>query len=34
MMAGSVLTLLPVMIVFMVMQRSYVRGVMMGGVKG
>jgi len=34
MMAGSVLTVLPVLIVFLVMQRSYVRGVMMGSVKG
>jgi len=34
MMAGSVLTVLPVLIVFLVMQRSYVRGVLMGSVKG
>jgi len=34
MMAGSVLTLVPVMIVFLVLQRAYIRGVMMGGVKG
>lgn len=34
MMAGSVLTLLPVLLVFIVMQRAYVRGVMMGSVKG
>jgi multiple sugar transport system permease protein len=34
MMAGSVLTVLPVMLVFLFLQRSYVRGVMMGGVKG
>jgi multiple sugar transport system permease protein len=34
MMAGSVLTILPVMIVFLVFQRAYVRGIMAGGVKG
>jgi multiple sugar transport system permease protein len=34
MMAGSVLTVLPVLIVFLFMQRSYVRGVLMGSVKG
>lgn len=34
MMAGSVLTILPVMTVFLVFQRSYVRGIMAGGVKG
>lgn len=34
MMAGSVLTLLPVLIVFLVLQRAYLRGVMLGGVKG
>jgi multiple sugar transport system permease protein len=34
MMAGSVLTLVPVMAVFLVMQRAYIRGVMMGSVKG
>jgi len=34
MMAGSVLTLLPVMLVFLVLQRAYIRGVMMGSVKG
>jgi len=34
MMAGSVLTVLPVVLVFLALQRSYVRGVMMGGVKG
>lgn len=34
MMAGSVLTLLPVMVVFLVLQRYYVQGVMMGSVKG
>jgi multiple sugar transport system permease protein len=34
MMAGSVLTVLPVMVVFLVLQRYYIRGVLMGGVKG
>jgi multiple sugar transport system permease protein len=34
MMAGSVLTLLPVMVVFLMLQRAYIRGVMMGSVKG
>jgi multiple sugar transport system permease protein len=34
MMAGSVLTVLPVLVLFLVMQRSYIRGVLMGSVKG
>jgi multiple sugar transport system permease protein len=34
MMAGSVLTVLPVLAVFLAMQRSYIRGVLMGSVKG
>jgi len=34
MMAGSVLTVLPVMLVFMFLQRYYVEGVTMGSVKG
>ncbi len=34
MMAGSVLTVLPVMAVFLSLQRAYIRGVMMGSVKG
>jgi len=34
MMAGSVLTILPVLAVFLVLQRAYLRGVMMGSVKG
>ena len=34
MMAGSVLTLLPGMAVFLVLQRAYIRGVMLGSVKG
>jgi multiple sugar transport system permease protein len=34
MMAGSVLTILPVMLVFMVLQKYYIRGIMMGSVKG
>jgi multiple sugar transport system permease protein len=34
MMAGSVLTVLPVVILFIALQRAYMRGVMMGSVKG
>ncbi len=34
MMAGSVLTVLPVLAVFLALQRAYLRGVMMGSVKG
>ncbi len=34
MMAGSVLTVLPVIVVFLLLQRSYVQGVMQGSVKG
>jgi len=34
MMAGSVLTVLPVLALFAVLQRQYIRGVLMGGVKG
>jgi multiple sugar transport system permease protein len=34
MMAGSVLTIFPVLLVFLVLQRYYVEGVMMGSVKG
>jgi multiple sugar transport system permease protein len=33
MMAGSVLTVLPVLLVFLLLQRHYVQGIMMGGVK-
>jgi multiple sugar transport system permease protein len=33
MMAGSVLTIIPVIIVFLVMQKYYIRGIMMGSVK-
>jgi multiple sugar transport system permease protein len=33
MMAGSVLTVLPVLVVFIVLQRFYIAGVMMGSVK-
>lgn len=34
MMAGAVITVLPVIIVFLLLQRSYVQGVMQGSVKG
>jgi len=34
MMAGSVITILPVMVIFMVLQKYYIRGIMMGSVKG
>jgi multiple sugar transport system permease protein len=34
MMAGSVLTTLPVLIVFLVLQRHYIQGLMVGSVKG
>lgn len=33
MMAGSVLTVLPVLLLFLVLQRTYVEGITMGGVK-
>jgi multiple sugar transport system permease protein len=34
MMAGSLLTILPALAVFLVFQRSYVQGITAGGVKG
>jgi multiple sugar transport system permease protein len=34
MMAGSVLTVLPVMLLFVVLQRYYIAGIMLGGIKG
>jgi multiple sugar transport system permease protein len=34
MMAGSVLTMLPVVLLFLVFQRHYVRGILAGGVRG
>jgi multiple sugar transport system permease protein len=34
MMAGAVLTTLPVMLVFVFLQRYYVEGITMGSVKG
>jgi len=34
MMAGAVLTVTPVILVFLVLQRQYVRGLMLGGLKG
>jgi multiple sugar transport system permease protein len=34
MMAGSVLTVLPVLLVFLFLQRYYIRGVIAGSVKG
>jgi multiple sugar transport system permease protein len=33
-MAGAVVTVLPALLVFLALQRAYVRGVMAGGVKG
>jgi len=33
MMAGSVLTILPIVVVFMVLQRYYMQGILLGGVK-
>jgi multiple sugar transport system permease protein len=33
MMAGSVLTILPVLLVFLVLQRYYMQGLMLGSVK-
>jgi len=32
-MAGSVITILPVVIVFLALQKYYIKGIMMGGVK-
>jgi multiple sugar transport system permease protein len=34
MMAGSVVTVLPVLMVFLFLQRYYVQGILAGGVKG
>ena len=34
MMAGSLVTILPALTVFLVFQRTYVEGIMAGGVKG
>jgi multiple sugar transport system permease protein len=34
MMAGAVVTVIPVLLLFLVLQRSYIRGVLMGSVKG
>lgn len=34
MMAGSVVTVLPVLLVFLALQRTYIRGIMIGSVKG
>ena len=34
MMAGSVLTVLPVMLLFVVLQKYYIAGIMLGGMKG
>ena len=33
-MAGSVLTVLPVLLLFLALQRYYMQGLMMGSVKG
>jgi multiple sugar transport system permease protein len=34
MMAGAVITVLPVLLLFLALQRSYVQGMLMGSVKG
>jgi multiple sugar transport system permease protein len=34
MMAGSVITIIPVLLVFLVLQKYYIKGIMMGSVKG
>ena len=34
MMAGSVVTTLPVLILFLILQRHYIQGLMLGSVKG
>ena len=34
MMAGSVLTVLPVLLLFLVLQRQYIAGLLAGSVKG
>jgi len=34
MMAGSVITIIPVLVVFLALQKYYIRGIMMGSVKG
>jgi len=34
MMAGSVVTVLPVLVLFLALQRHYMAGLMAGGVKG
>jgi multiple sugar transport system permease protein len=34
MMAGAVVTVLPVLLLFLVLQRHYMRGLLMGAVKG
>jgi multiple sugar transport system permease protein len=34
MMAGSVVTIVPVLLAFLFLQRQYVRGVLLGSVKG
>ncbi|HUX93789.1 MAG TPA: carbohydrate ABC transporter permease, partial [Ignavibacteriaceae bacterium] len=34
MMAGSVVTIIPIMVVFLALQKHYLKGIMMGGIKG
>jgi multiple sugar transport system permease protein len=34
MMAGSVVTILPVLLLFLVLQRYYIQGLLLGSVKG
>ena len=34
MMAGAVVTVLPVLVVFLALQKYYIQGIMMGSIKG
>ncbi len=34
MMAGSVLTVLPVLLLFVILQKQYIAGILLGGMKG
>jgi multiple sugar transport system permease protein len=33
MMAGSVITIIPVLVVFLVLQKYYIQGILLGGIK-